>query len=230
MPSLLFSRLELREKEAKLAKPPITYTDTDKARLAKSVRVLSASLQERLAKWRKEQEDFMPSLDVDVSNNEAGDVSSDLLGLPSDFDQEERSRSALDELASIEFRILEGRAHDCLQEVRERIKHKKAFLKTKDDDIRGGGANTRAQELLRKVETLTRKHAITYNCIRDKLLNLGLDPKDESLQHLSVKDDLWMYSFNTSRTRGNKPEPWYWSINPPKGSSKKELEDWSVEG
>lgn len=217
-----------------LTKPPITFTDTDKARLAKSVDVLRASLKERTTKWRVEQERFMPDVDTDFSRNDTGEAdnaSLDLLGLPSDFNEDDRSLFTLVDLASIEYKILEGRAHDCLQEVRERIKHKKAFLQTKDEDIRGGGANTRAQELLRKVETITRSHAITYNSIRDKLLKLGLDPKDGSLQYLSVKDDLWMYSFNTSRTRGNKPEPWYWSITPPpQGSSQKDLDDWSVEG
>lgn len=172
----------------------------------------------------------MPNIDVESSDNETDELALEALGLPSDFDEEERAQFNLTKLASIEYELLEGRAHDALQEIRERIKHKKAFLQTKDEDIRGGGANTRAQELLRKVESLTRKHAITYNCIRNKLLKLGLDPKDETLQYLSVKDDLWMYSFNTSRSRGDKPEPWYWSVKPPRGASEKELKDWSVEG
>ncbi|EDR04350.1 uncharacterized protein LACBIDRAFT_330590 [Laccaria bicolor S238N-H82] len=127
----------------------------------------------------------------------------------------DRERLCLDSFAQIEKSLLEGLAHDALAAVREHIKHKKAYLQLKDEVICNQGANTRAQGILKRVQNLTLTHANRYNFIRERLLLLGLSANDSTFQPLSTKDDLWMYSFNTSRTRRSEGlEPWYWTMRP----------------
>ncbi|EDQ98448.1 uncharacterized protein LACBIDRAFT_335955 [Laccaria bicolor S238N-H82] len=152
------------------------------------------------------------------------------LGLPSDFDQGDRERLCLDSFAQIEKSLLEGLAHDALAAVREHIKHKKAYLQLKDEVIRNQGANTRAQGILKCAQNLMLTHANRYNFIRERLLLLGLSANDSTFRPLSTKDDLWMYSFNTSHTRRSEGlEPWYWTMRPVGNATDKEMQEWMLE-
>ncbi|EDR13475.1 uncharacterized protein LACBIDRAFT_322440 [Laccaria bicolor S238N-H82] len=152
------------------------------------------------------------------------------LGLPSDFDQGDQERLCLDSFAQIEKSLLEGLAHDALAAVREHIKHKKAYLQLKDEVIRNQGANTRAQGILKHAQNLMLAHANRYNFIHKQLLLLGLSANDSTFQPLSTKDDLWMYSFNTSCTRHSEGlEPWYWTMRPVGNATDKEMQEWMLE-
>lgn len=196
-----------------------------------SIEALRCSLRAEIDKWRNVQVAYMPTLSASDEPELAENPEDQDLGLPSDFNQGDRERLCLNSFAQIEKSLLEGLAHDALAAVREHIKHKKAYLQLKDEVIRNQGANTRAQAILKRAQNLTLTHANRYNFIRERLLLLGLSPNDSTFRPLSTKDDLWMYSFNTSRTRRSEgSEPWYWTMQPVGNATDKEMQEWMLEG
>jgi len=87
--------------------------------------------------------DFHAKLAADGANPE-----DTTLGLPSDFTQASRASLKLESLATIEMTLLEGLAHDTLAAIREQIKHKKAFLQQKDEEVCCQGPSTCANSFL----------------------------------------------------------------------------------
>lgn len=193
------------------------------------------SLRMDMEKWRSAQLRVMPSVagseeELASGESEMEHAEDEVLGLPSDFTEDDRRRLKLGVSADIEKRLLEGLAHDALSDLREQLKHNKAKLQQKDEEVRGQGANTRAQTILKTAKGISVAHANRYNFIRSRLLRLGLAESDVIFKHLDTKKELWMHSIHKSRMqRSDHPEPWFWNIEEALGATSQEMEQHKIE-
>ncbi|THH29101.1 hypothetical protein EUX98_g5085 [Antrodiella citrinella] len=117
---------------------------------------------------------LLPTDDVDGSANDHPE--DDLVGLPSDFTPEERSKYNLHLLAQQEQAMRLGRAYDLLAAIQEAAKHKAAFIQHKKDNARGQKDDLRAGVPIRMTEENCKRLAKTYHYNYTKLLLSGLDP------------------------------------------------------
>jgi hypothetical protein len=152
------------------------------------------------------------------------------LKLPSSFTSAQRATLGLDDLAAIEYDLREGQAYDALHEVREAIKTFNYNLAFKKTNIHGQRANTRAQSFLRSLAGDKVSAADKYRRARTALLSLGLREDDKVFQPL-YDNQLWMKNVNEPRKLGEKAvvDPWIWIVGRPKGMSKEEEADWSLD-
>ncbi|KAJ7692010.1 hypothetical protein B0H16DRAFT_1353113, partial [Mycena metata] len=151
--------------------------------------------------------------------------------LPSSIDASRRRILQMVELATTEYQLCEGMAHDALQDVRNAIKTFNFNLKFMvDKKIRGQAAGTRAQSFLRTLANDRVIAANEYRTTRGALLSLGLREDDSMLQPLADNE---LYSKNntdsTKMGESKEVDPWFWSVGWPAGMSAKQDKEWSVE-
>jgi len=73
----------------------------------------------------------------------------------------------------IEFRLREGQAHDTLNDLRQGLRSRAYMLKFKDRFLRGQGANTRARNCLKALDTKINAAATRYRVAYHALSTLG---------------------------------------------------------
>lgn len=243
--TILRLRRELRIRVAESKELSNTASTSERKRSQHAVDTARVDLSREIAEWRGMQSTHMPSVATGHASEtgELGDQygleelihpEDDILGLPSDFEESDRVRLNLVELADIERQLLEGLAHDTLADVRETLKHKKSLYRQKEKEVRGQGANTIANNLLARSDVLAKRAAELYNFIRGRLLLLGMLETDDTFKVIMVPGDLWMYGDTESRTRNAErkekgPEPWYWTVKALANGSDKEKKEWSLE-
>ncbi|KAF7291286.1 hypothetical protein MIND_01272500 [Mycena indigotica] len=151
------------------------------------------------------------------------------LFLPSEFSAIQRDDYDLVALASIEYALREGLAHDTLQEIRNAIRAFNITINFKKTHITGTGANTRAQTHAMVQYNDIRILATGYKVQREALMRLGLPPTDTVLRpllkkHLKGKDG---QALRAGQSR--ELESWIWRVARPEGMSEAQAKDWQFE-
>ncbi|KAG1720793.1 uncharacterized protein EDB91DRAFT_1256828 [Suillus paluster] len=199
------------------------------------------TLQRRIDTWVKMQELYMPFLaalhasESSVSNNVAVAPEAIKLWLPS---QISRTVACDARLQDIEWKLRYAQAHDALHSLRSNLRAQSAILKYKDRNLRGQGANTRAQNMLKAVEARIEAAASTYKHAHKSLVvlapqvnqtqsgwHLSLRPLDRADIH-SMTDLLW------GELEGTKKLSWIWSMRgaaPNEMDKDNTLEDMRIE-
>jgi hypothetical protein len=196
-----------------------------------SIRTARRNFQKTLASWRLTQFKLFPTLLEGLGNqDEFKEPEAENLLLPSHMTIAEQERHGLADLAKIEFHLREGQAHDALEEVRLAIKTFNYNLKFKIKNVRGQGANTRAQAFLATLNMDKLKSAKRYRLARNALIALGLPTSDLSFQPLN-DSDLWAKDSSRPSKLGDTKteEPWFWTVGRPSGLSVEEEVQWSLE-
>jgi hypothetical protein len=187
-------------------------------------------LRRDLNKWRRTQLDLYPKLAMENDIINAAKPECDSLLLPSNFSEPQRQSLGLGELANVEYALREGQAYDALDKLRLAIQTFNHNLKFKVDQVRGQGANTRAQAFLRMLSSNKINAADKYRTARTALLALGLSADDRSLQPLH-NTQLWCKNDSAAPGQGDtrKEDPWFWMVGRPSGLSAEEEVGWQVE-
>jgi hypothetical protein len=188
-------------------------------------------LRRDITKWRQYQHEHFPQLCDHISPTTAPMPEDDTLLLPSALTPELRARYNLADLASIEYSLREGQAHDALTKVRDAIKDYNCNLAYKKAFIHGQNPKTRAQHFLQSLAKSKVTAADKYRNARHALLALGLLPNDRTFQPLH-NTELWMKGISEPHVfRGSSiRDPWFWSVGRPIGLSEQENAEWSLEG
>jgi hypothetical protein len=186
-------------------------------------------LYDDLVDWRATQLRLCPSLD-DTGDIDPAFPESASLNLPSAFPQHVRTQLNLDSLASEEYRLREGQAHDALESLRRAIQTYNFNVDFKKNQVRGQGANTRAQNYLQVLEADKKRAALKYAHAREALLKLGLSANDKILRKLDFTN---LHGKNMAKPPklgdSKKEEPWFWNVGRPTGMSEKEEQEWQTE-
>ncbi|THH17939.1 hypothetical protein EUX98_g9037 [Antrodiella citrinella] len=174
---MIKTALEIEDQQCSLRFRAETAEDSD-TQVEDSLSGQRDRLGRSLERLRKQQLDLagdlstlLPTDDVNGSSNDHPE--DDLIGLPSDFTPEERSKYNLHLLARQELAMRLGRAYDLLAAVQEAVKHKAAFIQHKKDNARGQKDNLRAGVPIRMAEENCKRLAKTYNFNYAKLLVLS---------------------------------------------------------
>jgi hypothetical protein len=202
----------------------LTPTETE-AMAAARVR-----LRRNIDQWREYQLQHYPQLRPQIKPGDLGKPEDDALVLPSTFPRTMRARLNLGELATIEYNLREGQAHDALRDLRLAIKTFNYNLSLKKINIHGQSANTRAQAFLQSLSADKINAAEKYRCACTALRALGLSEDDTMFRELR-DDELWMKNVSSTHALGDggKPDPWFWALGRPSGMSAAEDKEWSRE-
>ena len=191
-------------------------------------------LRRDISKWRRTQLERFPCIHEQITktNQEASSAQPETenLHLPSSMNQPMRAALGLDSLATIEFTLWEGQAHDALESLRIAIKTFNYNFQFKTDHVFGQGPNTRAQAFLWELSAGKVSAADKYRTAHTALIALGLPQDDPTLQPLS-NDQLWAKDSSKPSRLGDtkKEDPWFWTVGRPAGLSPKEEQEWSLE-
>lgn len=110
--------------------------------------------------------------DEEDACDEDGDLSEEVLGLPSDFTDVEREQYSLEDLGDVELNIRTGLAFDQLKQIRLAVQHRAAQVQAKKRAAPGNKAAAAAQQDIDKILRLTRLYATRYNDNYRRISNL----------------------------------------------------------
>ncbi|KAK7035593.1 hypothetical protein R3P38DRAFT_3183388 [Favolaschia claudopus] len=144
-----------------------------------------AKVIKRIAKFRKAQKLAMPDVLEHLSNRPACDVEAELLGLPSDFeDQADRLKLQLIPFVDLEASLREGQVFDAMK----RVKSTASTLSTMNISSNKIGGSTRkntiSQEEIKNTRTVLLKWINEYNCGRKAMIALGYATGGEDFPEL----------------------------------------------
>ncbi|KAF9486051.1 hypothetical protein BDN70DRAFT_988377 [Pholiota conissans] len=218
--------LRLERDQFKIRKMALAANNVDTDAIVKS----RAKLQRDILKWRSTQLTLCPSLNLEIKASDAAHPEHEPLLLPSHFSQPLRLSLGLDKYAEIEYTLREGQAHDALESVRKAIRTFNFNLKFKKEQVRGQGANTRAQNFLRTLTADKLSSAEKYRISRRALLSLGLSADDAVFQEL-LDTQLWSKNSAAPLKLGDShlDDPWFWTVGRPSGQSVEDEKDWNLE-
>lgn len=212
---LLFSPQNCRRRLCDATKPGSCATDTQQARAQQR----SNLLIRRIEAWQQVQVLFMPGIstlwsDWSESMNRPPPAADIPLFLPSQV----KGRASCPHLFDmIKFRLREGQGHDALNDLRQGLRSRAYMLKFKDRFLRGQGANTRARNCLKALDTKINTAATRYHVAYHALSILGpllgqvgwkgqLHPlADDDICSLSIGYDL-------CPGEGRRHVSWIWRI------------------
>ena len=180
--------------------------------------------------WRKVQLRQYPKLRDHIPLVDSATPEEAQLLLPSAFTAELRHSLGLTQLATIEYELREGQAHDALQSLQQVIQEFNYNLLDKKNNVHGIAATLRA-ELFLCVFTSDKKIAAeTYRRARKALLSLGLSETDSHWRELR-DDELWGKNVSTVRSMGDskRRDPWFWQVVAPRGLSQEKEKEWSLD-
>ncbi|KAG1727882.1 hypothetical protein EDB19DRAFT_1897468 [Suillus lakei] len=194
--TLISSGLELEEQQRCLAADKaglgIHATDTQVGRLLQR----SNSLQHQIESWVKVQELYIP-----------------MLLLPSHV-----GRTATYDLKfqTIEWKLQYGEAHDTLRSLRSNLHMQTAVLKYKDQNLHGQGTNTRAHNMLKRIDGRIEAASSQYQDARKVLVVLTPLIKEtgwqSSLRLLNCEDIWGMSDLLWGQTEGRHKLSWIWNM------------------
>ncbi|KAH9850836.1 hypothetical protein C2E23DRAFT_869779 [Lenzites betulinus] len=146
----------------------------------------------------------------------------DGLGLPSDYDHEDRADYGLHTLAEYECTIRTGLAFDQLDAIRLAVKHRAAHIEHKRKHARGGRANTVAQEEIQRADARARVLATRYNHNFERIKALRASDYDgladnspgSRLQPIRLDSDLAIANMAAPRTLNDSQRSgsWIWNV------------------
>ncbi|KAF8833339.1 hypothetical protein BDN67DRAFT_1017670 [Paxillus ammoniavirescens] len=176
-PSVLIGAgIDLEDQQQRLrvdaAKLGLHATDTQKAKIQQRTNALAR----RIEAWSQIQALFIPGVAAlrDLRTQPANEK----LNRPEDFtlflpSQIKRKVTCTLNLETIKFQLREGQAYNALNELRQALQSRSYMLKFKDHFLRGQGANTRAQNCLKSVDTKINASAAKYRAVYSALCTLG---------------------------------------------------------
>ncbi|KAH9853107.1 hypothetical protein C2E23DRAFT_729264 [Lenzites betulinus] len=153
----------------------------------------------------------------------------DGLGLPSEYDRDEREDFALTTLADIEMKLRIGLAFDQLDALRLAIKHRAAHIEYKRKNARGHKANAFAQQDINRADLRAQVLADRYNHNFARIC--GLQPLEydaahdatpgRRLQRIDPDKDLRIPNVAAVRTLHDSKTPgsWLWGVHGPVAST-----------
>ncbi|KAJ2930711.1 hypothetical protein H1R20_g6389, partial [Candolleomyces eurysporus] len=167
-----------------------------------------------LVEWQATQLRLCPSLGSDYTQLiDPESPESVPLNLPSSFPQHIRAQLKLETLASEEYRLREGQAHNTLEGLRLTIQTYNFNLDFKKSNVRED----------------KKKAAARYTRARQALLNLGLPANNKVLRKL---DHTKLHGKNTAKPPNlgdlKREDPWFWNVGRPKAMSEKEEREWQI--
>ncbi|KAH0828896.1 hypothetical protein J3R83DRAFT_2296 [Lanmaoa asiatica] len=215
--ALIGSSLELEEQQRHLknerAGLGLHATDNQQANLTQQ----SNTLQRRIDGWVKLQHLFLPFLAGKRAKN-TSDMDAIIppelfrLQLPSEIG----NRFPVDErLQDIEWRLRLGQAHDALHSIRSNLRIRSYILKYKDHNLRGQGANTRAQNTVKKINARIDTAAGRYRDAHAALVMLSPLLRrtgwNSDLRPLLAEDIRGMSDLLDGETGGRRKVSWIWN-------------------
>jgi hypothetical protein len=198
----------------------IHATDDQRTRLINQTN----ALRQRIDVWSAVQALYMPHVALLRATEQLGNtvqssnVDSDLdrvantpLHLPSAICE---SKPCESKLMEIEWDLWYAQASDALNECRHYVQFRTQFLKFKDSNLRGQGANTRARRTVQSIEErLALSHA-KYNVAHGALTTLGHRLGKTGWQHklqpLKANDLRAMGDILWGETTGTSIMSWIW--------------------
>lgn len=189
-----------------------TSTDSNSDTLDNSRR----DLRKAIDQWRTRYHQLFPR----VSPHPPADhPESEILGLPSSYNAEDRQQFGLNTLATLEYDVRLGHAYDAIDDIRTAIHIYNASCQEKKTQVFGQRPQTRAWTILNSLKNDTRECAKRYRLSYSALLTLGL-PKDSELKPIR-DDDLWGKDVTSMTKQGDSKckEPWYWVVGKPRDIS-----------
>ncbi|KIJ58413.1 hypothetical protein HYDPIDRAFT_81314, partial [Hydnomerulius pinastri MD-312] len=178
----------------------------------------SNGLQRKIDSWVNAQLLYMPNVATLRANK------SYISSLPEDFKLWFPSEVGLSVscdtiLRSHEWQLRHAQAHDALSALRQSLRCRSYMYKYKDSNLRGQGANTRARNLLKKVDAKISAAATRYRIAYGALLALGpLLGKNnwqlelQPLRTLKAEDIRAMTDLMDGETQGKKSLSWIWKM------------------
>lgn len=163
-------------------------------------------------------------LEVDYERPEAAAIL-----LPSSFSAGDRHSKGLDAMASVEYDIRQGQAHDALRNLRSEISIRNWNIREKKAQIHGIGANTRAQNYLKTLSNNIQSAGDMYRRARTALIALGMSDNDPVLQPLLPKEQHGKSALKSKPGQLRHKEPWFWTIQRPEGLDVTQERDWERE-
>ncbi|KAF8120414.1 hypothetical protein EV363DRAFT_1190282 [Boletus edulis] len=211
--------LELEELQRRLkrdkAEKGLHATDTQETRLIER----SSSLQRRIDGWVKLQQLLLPMITAERTKQVAEMDS--MASPPELFDLMLPSKVIAnlpcdEKTLRIEWRLRLAQAHDALNSLRSNLRAQSYIFKFKDQNLRGQGANTRAQNTLKAIKARIDTAANKYNEARSALENLAPPLNETSwsstLHPLLARDIRGMSDLLWGETEGTRKISWIWSM------------------
>ena len=189
--------------------------DTQQAR----VQQRSNLLIRRIEAWQQVQVLFMPSISTLRSEwSESMSRPPPAEDIPLFLPSQINSRAPCPRpLNIIEFRLREGQAHDTLNDLCQGLRSHAYMLKFKDRFLHGQGANTRAQNCLKALDTKINAAATRYRVAYHALSALGLllgQVGWKGQLRLLADDDICALSigYDLCPGEGRRHVSWIWRV------------------
>ena len=179
------------------------------------------ALTRKLAAWTAIQHLYMPEVaairarnDRDASDGTAEIASYDApLYLPSSLPT---TTPCNPKLQQYEFKLREGQAYEALDELRQHLRLQTHMWKYKDRHIIGQRANTRQQNLIKRVDKKVKASVSKYRRAREALSKLGVRVGELSWRgHLLRLQDDDVRRLNEGQlgaSEGKKKMSWIWRV------------------
>ncbi|KAG1722176.1 uncharacterized protein EDB91DRAFT_1240244 [Suillus paluster] len=219
-PSILIStslELEEQQRRMKASRAGLRVHTTDNQE-GKTVQQ-SNTLRRRIDTWMRMQELYMLSLAAlrvsksSVSGSMTAAPEAIKLWLPSQISRTAPCNSGLQ---AIEWKLQYAQGHDALRSLCSNLRAQTAILKYKDRNLRGQGANTRAQNTLKAVEARIGAAASTYEYAHKALVVLSPRVNQtgwhSSLRPLDRADVRSMTDLLWGETEGTRKLLWIWNM------------------
>ncbi|KAJ3777023.1 hypothetical protein FB446DRAFT_784650 [Lentinula raphanica] len=136
---------------------------------SKELRIRRTKLSNRISRWRKLQDQYMPSIGPHSHGQEQEDTENESLLLPSDFTASERRQHGLVGLANKQVQMLEIALGELIQALQTTVKTLSAAYERKHKHASGQDANTRANNELRTIENKRSNLISDYAMFRQNL-------------------------------------------------------------
>ncbi|KAJ3765858.1 hypothetical protein FB446DRAFT_654653, partial [Lentinula raphanica] len=136
---------------------------------SKELKIRRTKLANRIATWRKLQDQYMPSIGPYSHGQEQEDTENEALLLPSDFTAAERRQHGLVGLANKQVQMLEIALGELIQALQTTVKTLSAAYERKHKHASGQDANTRANNELRTIENKRNNLISDYAVFRQNL-------------------------------------------------------------
>lgn len=210
------SRKRLKSDHARIAGP--TATTLQLAKLQERIN----SMHRKITAWIKVQELYMPaaarqrSLDDQLADDDADEIPAYNipLYLPSKLPARSRKRCPT-KLLEYEFQLREAEAYESLDELRQHLRLRSYEWNYKKRHTIGQSAQTRAQNLIARVESKVRTSANNYNSARDAMVDLAtllhIQPTwQRTLKKLEQDDIRHLSEVKNGETEGRRKPSWIW--------------------
>ncbi|KAF8999741.1 hypothetical protein BDZ89DRAFT_1147542 [Hymenopellis radicata] len=187
-------------------------------------------LYDNIITWLECVVAVIPLLKVELKDVSVEEPEKAFLPLPSRLDDAKCQLYHMGYSKSIEYDIRVVQAHLQLNEVREAVLIHKQAVDDKSTNITGQSALTRAKRIVIRLQLEKQDARALYNYVRGRLLRLGLNPDDLSLQPLKV-EDCRVKNVAKPAELGEKRalESWIWTASKPDGLDEAGEKEWMME-